>query len=181
MTETLHPYTADQLPACRDQVSGIVPSAGSIWHLVGVMVHFMYQLVWAMVLRYLVQHYSGCFWDDVRERLTFKRIELWVKQIALHLGESHRKKGWPPGNRRELSSRRLCIGITTFSESPAELPSPSDLVLAKPPTRHGNSLQRVSVSDAYLHMCTYMSVYTCLYPSIYMHISCWVYVSGEPE
>ena len=48
-----------------------------------VLVNLMCRLGWAMVPRYLVQHYSGCFCEGVYGmRLTIYTGGLWIKQIT---------------------------------------------------------------------------------------------------
>lgn len=43
---------------------------------VAVMVNFMYQLGWAVVPRYLAEHYSGCFCEGFFwMRLTFRSMD----------------------------------------------------------------------------------------------------------
>lgn len=45
-------------------------------------VHFMRQLGWAEVLRYLAKHYSGCFCEVGLEEFYIEISGLFVRQIA---------------------------------------------------------------------------------------------------
>jgi hypothetical protein len=60
------------------------------WCLAG-MVNFLCQLSWAMMPRYLVKHYSGCFCDVLKIRLAFRSVEFKKSRLLSTYG-------WAPTN-----------------------------------------------------------------------------------
>lgn len=136
------------------------------------MVNFMYLVSWAMVPRYLIEHYFGCFYKGVFKNEISKVDSFHDGRSLIHsVGRLYRIKADLPWARRNSPSL-LPIGLKLhlFPGSPACRTTLQILDLSSLHIAWNNSLKSIFIL---------LSHYTSMCVCVCKHISCWFSFSRE--